>query len=118
MGDRVYEWHLSISDLNRDQWVAYGLIPKRPFDQSNRSPCTTYLYGWSTDSSAFNLPKGTFTFAATGGTEEVTLRYDARTLTLTATWPLHNNATATVRDVPRGLYPAVNIFNHNTVKIT
>ncbi|KAH3761308.1 tripartite motif-containing protein 38 [Pelomyxa schiedti] len=115
--DRVYEWQLSISDLKQTlgcQWVAYGLIPK-PFDQNYATPCSL-MYGWSTSGNSWNVDT-TPRFQASGGSEDVMFRYDARTLTLTATWPRHNNATATVNNVPLGLYPAVNIHNHNTVKI-
>ncbi|KAH3759762.1 tripartite motif-containing protein 50/73/74 [Pelomyxa schiedti] len=115
--DRVYEWHLSISDLKDGyHWVAYGLI-QRPFDQNDGSPYNL-MYCWNTNSFSWRIPGSTPTFKASGGTEHVMFRYDARTLTLTATWPLHNNATATVNDIPRGLYPAVEVYNHNTVKIT
>ncbi|KAH3762068.1 hypothetical protein Pelo_6095 [Pelomyxa schiedti] len=117
VGDRVYEWHLSISDLEGAcSCVAYGLIQK-PFDQNHVSP-RNFMYCWSTASQSCNLTPGTPAFKATGGTEEVTLRYDADRLALTATWPLHDNATATVNNIPRGLYPAVNINNHNTVRIS
>ncbi|KAH3762066.1 hypothetical protein Pelo_6093 [Pelomyxa schiedti] len=116
-GDRLYEWHLSISDLKDygSYWVGYGLIPK-PVDHGCNSPYES-MYGWSTTGHQWNLPRNTRTAGATGGTEEVTLRYDARTLALTATWPLHDNATATVNNVPRGLYPAVIIHNQNSVQM-
>ncbi|KAH3762067.1 hypothetical protein Pelo_6094 [Pelomyxa schiedti] len=116
-GDRVYEWHLSITDLvasRGDKLVVYGVMP-RPLDNSELQHRD--IYGWATDGTRMRLPHGTPAFQATGGSEEVTLRYDPRTLTLTATWPLHHDA-ATVRNVPSGLYPAVNLHNCNSVKIT
>ncbi|KAH3758545.1 hypothetical protein Pelo_9652 [Pelomyxa schiedti] len=115
--DRVYEWQFSISDLKEADgyhWVSYGLI-QRPVNQNAVDPYS--MYGWSTNNDSWRFPGSTPTFRASGGSEDVMFWYDARTLTLTATWPRHNNATATVNNVPLGLYPAVNIYNHNTVKI-
>ncbi|KAH3761548.1 tripartite motif-containing protein 38 [Pelomyxa schiedti] len=114
--DRVYEWQFSISDLaDGYHWVAYGLI-QRPLDQNAGAPYCL-MYAWSTNNDSWRIPGSTPKFKASGG-EDVMFRYDARTLTLTATWPRHNNATATVNNIPRGLYPAVSIYSHNTVKIT
>ncbi|KAH3731649.1 LRR-GTPase of the ROCO family [Pelomyxa schiedti] len=111
---RVYQWHLSISNPG-DFRCYYGLID-RPFDLNCPFPD---IYGWSTDAECHKLPPNTPTFQATGGTEEVTLMYNPSTRKLTARWPRHNNVTATVHDIPTGLYPAVNIYHCNTtVKIT
>ncbi|KAH3766917.1 hypothetical protein Pelo_1205 [Pelomyxa schiedti] len=117
---RMYMWHLSISDLEDYggytgcMWVAYGLID---IEHTSNIPFES-LYGWSTSANRLKLPIATPSFHASCRTEEVTLVYDVPTQTLTATWPQHNNATATVDNVPTGLSPAVIIWGHNTVKIT
>ncbi|KAH3731685.1 hypothetical protein Pelo_17483 [Pelomyxa schiedti] len=107
----VYEWNLSITELRYCDYtylVFYGLIPK-PLDQDSATPASTMI-GWSTQGQCINLPTGTPAFEATqggcslGGVEEVAFR--------------HGNVTATVSCVPRGLYPTVVLWEHNTVKIS
>ncbi|KAH3766960.1 hypothetical protein Pelo_1181 [Pelomyxa schiedti] len=140
IGEGVYEWHLSISNLTAVDnnngtmchWVAYGLIPK-PVFQDSETPLGSIMYGWTTGGDHMLGPSGTAFFAdgslpppgqqstaaaaATGGCEDVMLRYSPVAHTLTATCPCRNNITMVIGNVPKGLYPAVNIFGHNTVRI-
>ncbi|KAH3765526.1 hypothetical protein Pelo_2615 [Pelomyxa schiedti] len=131
IGEGVYEWHLSISpnltavDNNNNgtmcHWVAYGLIPK-PVFQDSETPLGSIMYGWTTGGDHMLGPSGTAFFAdgslpppgqqstaaaaaaaeATGGCEDVMLRYSPVAHTLTATWRCRNNIAMVIGNVPKG----------------
>ncbi|KAH3760786.1 hypothetical protein Pelo_7394 [Pelomyxa schiedti] len=120
IGDQVFEWRLSISGLQNpygSQLVFFGVIAK-PFDQ-NQSQGYCQMYGWSTLGE--KMPTGGLAIIdhkAVLKAEKVTLRYVPSTLTLTATWHLHENKTTVLTKVPRGLFPVVIAADGgNTIKI-